>query len=92
MVFRFVLSLIHHISLLRDMLGEPQIRQNLKMGQNTSHNTTYMYPLLPIFDYDFCLIAPSLMHDVPIRYVQHCQAMLERGVCELARFFFRSYP
>ena len=27
---------------------------------------------------------PSLMHGIAILYVQHCQAMLERGVCELA--------
>ena len=31
---------------------------------------------------------PSFMHGIAIRYVQHCQAMLERGVCELAHSFF----
>ena len=31
----------------------------------------------------FCPIATSLMHGVAIRYVQHSQAILERGVYEL---------
>ena len=30
------------------------------------------------------------MHGIAIRYVQHCQAMFECGVCELAHFFFHS--
>ena len=34
----------------------------LKLGRNTPHYTTYMYPLLQILDFDFWLIAPSLMH------------------------------
>ena len=28
------------------------------------------------------------MHDIAICYLQHCQAMLEHGVCERARAFF----
>ena len=43
------------------------------------------FRLLSIFGYDFqsdCHI--SLTHGIAIRYVQHCQAMLQRGVCELA--------
>ena len=43
--------------------------------------------LLPIFDYDFLSDCPSLMHGIGIHYVQHFQAMLERGVCELAHSF-----
>ena len=31
---------------------------------------------------------PSLMHGIAIRCIQHSQAMLERGVCELAHSFF----
>ena len=30
----------------------------------------------------------SQMHGIAILYVQHCHAMLKRGVCELAHFFF----
>ena len=31
---------------------------------------------------------PSLMPGIAIHCIQHSQAMLERGVCELAHFFF----
>ena len=31
----------------------------------------------------FWPISPSLMYEIVIRYVQHCQAMLERGIYEL---------
>ena len=31
---------------------------------------------------------PSLMLGFTIHYIQHSQAMLERGLCELAHFFF----
>ena len=31
---------------------------------------------------------PSLMLGIAIHYIQHSQAMLERGVCELAHSFF----
>ena len=31
---------------------------------------------------------PSLMLGIAIRCIQHSQAMLERGICELAHFFF----
>ena len=41
-----------------------------------------------IFDYDFLSDCPSFMHDIAIRYVQDCQALMERGVCELASSFF----
>ena len=44
--------------------------------------------LLPICDYDFLSDCPSLMHGIIIRNVQHCQAMLECGVYELAYSFF----
>ena len=48
--------------------------------------------LLLIFDYDFLSDCPSLMHGITIRYVQHSQAMLKRGVHELAHsFFFQKY-
>ena len=40
--------------------------------------------LLPSFDYEFLPDFPSPMQDIAICYVQHCQAMFERGVCELA--------
>ena len=33
---------------------------------------------------------PSLILGIAIRYIQHSQAMLERGVCELAHSFFHS--
>ena len=39
--------------------------------------------LLPIFDYDFLSGCPSLMHDIDILYVQHCQVMWELGVCKV---------
>ena len=34
---RFGLSLIHYISLSRDIMGEPQFRGNFKLGRNRSH-------------------------------------------------------
>ena len=44
--------------------------------------------LIIIFDYDFLSDCSSVMHDIIICYVQHSQAMLEHGVCELAHSFF----
>ena len=44
--------------------------------------------LQQIFDYDFLSDCPSLLHGITIRYVQHCQTVLERGVCELAHSSF----
>ena len=32
------------------------------------------------------------MHGITIPYAQHCQAMLECGMCELAHFFFHDRP
>ena len=46
---------------------------------------------IPIVDFDFLSDWPSLMHGISIRYVQHSQAMSERGVCELAHSFFHIY-
>ena len=34
---------------------------------------------------------PSLMLEIAIRCIQHSQAMLERGVCELAHSFFHQW-
>ena len=34
---------------------------------------------------------PSLMLGIAIHCIQHSQAMLDRGVCELAHFFFHLY-
>ena len=48
--------------------------------------------LLLIFYNDFLSDCPSLMQGIGIRYVQHCQAMLERGVCELAHYFGKVRP
>ena len=39
----------------------------------------------------FCPICPSLVHGIAIHYVQHCQAILEFVVCELAHSFFHLY-
>ena len=39
---------------------------------------------------DFLSDCPSLMHCIAIHYAQHCQAMLECGLCEFAYFFFHS--
>ena len=39
--------------------------------------------IMPLLNFE-----PSLMHGIDIYYVQHFQAMLECGVCELARSFF----
>ena len=36
----------------------------------------------------FLFDCPSLMLGIAIRCIQHSQAMLERGVCELAHSFF----
>ena len=45
--------------------------------------------LLLIFGYDVLSDCQSLIiHGISIRYVQHCQVMLERRVCELAHYFF----
>ena len=44
--------------------------------------------LLLINNYDFLSDCPSLMHGIAFPYVQHCQAMLGHGVCELAHSFF----
>ena len=35
---------------------------------------------------------PSLMFGIAIHCIQHSQAMLERGVCELAHSFFHFKP
>ena len=40
-------------------------------------------------DHPFLIDCPSLMHGIGVYYVQHFQAMSERGVCELAHFFFQ---
>ena len=37
----------------------------------------------------FLFVCPSLMFGFAIRCVQHSQAMVERGVCELAHSFFQ---
>ena len=52
-----------------------------------------MYPIIThVFDYEFLWQSdcPSQMHDIAIHYMQHCQAMLELRVCELAHSFFHS--
>ena len=51
---------------------------------------TLMFKVSIVFNFmnDFLSDCPSLMHGIAIRYVQHCQAMLECGVCELAHFSF----
>ena len=48
----------------------------------------YVYPIISDIRLYFLSDCPSQIYDVAIRYVQYCQAMLERGICELAHSFF----
>ena len=56
-------------------LFKEQFISHLNFGQN-------------YFETGFVSDCPSLMLGIAIRCIQHFQAMLERGVCELAHSFF----
>ena len=51
-------------------------------------NNVHDIRLLSMFNDDLLHDCQSLMYGIGIHYVQHFQAMLERGVCKLARSFF----
>ena len=53
-------------------------------------NNVHDIRLLSMFNDDFLHDCQSLMYGIGIHYVQHFQAMLELGVCELEldHFFF----
>ena len=47
----------------------------------------YVYLIITNIDYDVLSDCPSLIQGIGIHYVQHFQAMLDCGVCELAHSF-----
>ena len=62
---------------------------NIKMLQECDNYQSIMcIRLLLICKCDYLSLCPSLMHGIAICYVQHCQATLERGLCELHHYFF----
>ena len=54
-----------------------------------NHQSIMCIRLLLIFDYDFLSNCSSLIKGISIHYLQHCEAMLEHGVYELAYNFFQ---
>ena len=50
----------------------------------------YVYPIINNIPLCFSVLFQSPMYGIDIHYVQHFQAKLELGVCELAHFFIPS--
>ena len=60
----------------------------ISFWQWTSKCYTNVTIINNVYDDDFLHDCQSLMYGIGIHYVQHFQAMFERGVCKLARSFF----